>query len=118
MAAAKKKLITKVELRLMKGNKSKVKAMGHMILGNELIRINCTVLEGDKGVFVGLPGNTGEDKEGNKKWYSHVYFIDKDARQEMSDTVLAEFAKLNGGSGVATDTATTPTDDGDDGCPF
>ena len=45
------------------------------------------VIEGKKGLFVSMPRQQGKD--GN--WYDTVLPLSKEARQQLSDTVLAAY---------------------------
>jgi DNA-binding cell septation regulator SpoVG len=88
-------LITKIDMRLITKDGSKIKASGSMIIGDEILRINFTLVSGSNGdVFVSLPGNMGKDKEGKPKWFSSVYFINEARRKEMTAAVLAKYDEL------------------------
>lgn len=74
-----------------------LKARGRFTLG-DAFRINVTVMNGKNGLFVGLPGRWGEDKEGNKKWYSDVFCSDDDVRKSLQEKVLEAYnAKVGDG---------------------
>lgn len=105
-----KKVITKVELRkIEKGN---LRAVGHMIIGDEYIRVNCTVVEGKDGLFMSLPRYKGSDD----KWYFSTFFINEDLRTEAQAAVLDAYKDLCGDGASAPPPANENADG--DGCPF
>ena len=72
-----------------------IKAFGSVTIGG-IFQVNIRVLDGSKGLFIGLPGRMSEEidsKTGKKKWYSDVYIQDTAHRQEFNDLVIAEFHK-------------------------
>jgi DNA-binding cell septation regulator SpoVG len=92
MEDKKKKIVTKVELRLV--NKGSLKASGSFTIGKEWMRVNCTVIGGTNGPFVSLPRYKGKDKDGKDKWYTSVWFINEEARKEVEQTILDEYAAM------------------------
>jgi DNA-binding cell septation regulator SpoVG len=106
MAESKKKIVSKVELRLV--NKGNLKASGNMIIGNDWMRVDCTVIEGRDGPFVSLPRYKGKGKDGEEKWYSSVWFINEDARKEVEKTVLDAYAAMLKTAKTAAPTSSLP----------
>ena len=65
---------------------SKTKAFVDISLGDFIIK-GLRVLEGKKGLFLGMPQEKAKD--GN--WYNTFCPITKEARQSLSDLVLAAY---------------------------
>ncbi|OGX16447.1 MAG: hypothetical protein A2166_00990 [Omnitrophica WOR_2 bacterium RBG_13_41_10] len=65
---------------------SKTKAFVDISLGDFIIK-GLRVLEGKKGLFLGMP----QEKAKDGKWYNAFYPITKEARQSLSDLVLAAY---------------------------
>lgn len=82
---SKKPLVTEVQVRLVRGGA--LKARGSVVLGNNLVRIDCQVVEGKNGLFVSPPRYQGRDG----KFYFSAFFIDPDLQKEVTDTVLAKY---------------------------
>jgi DNA-binding cell septation regulator SpoVG len=78
--------ITDVKLYTTKGN-SAVKANGSFVY-NGAFEIKFSLLQGPKGLFVGLPGESYVDKEGQKKWASKVKCVNDDITKEIQKAIL------------------------------
>ena len=65
---------------------SKIKAFVDISVGEFIVK-GLRVVQGDKGLFLGLPQEKGKDG----KWYNLFYTKSKQARQELSDLVLAAY---------------------------
>ena len=65
---------------------SKTKAFVDISLGDFIIK-GLRVLEGKKGLFLGMP----QEKAKDGKWYNAFYPITKEARQSLSDVILAAY---------------------------
>ena len=65
---------------------SKTKAFVDISLGDFIIK-GLRVLEGKKGLFLGMP----QEKAKDGKWYNAFYPITKEARQSLSDLILAAY---------------------------
>jgi len=74
-----------VRLRRFEGD-SKLKAFVDIAVGEFIVK-GLRVVEGQKGLFLGLPQEKGKDG----KWYNVFYPKNKEARQELSDLVLAAY---------------------------
>ena len=114
--------ISEVKIWPVKGNKV-VKANGSFTI-NDAISIKCSVMEGTKGLWIGLPGKYAEvkndegqmvrkkDENGKDIWYSDVFVKSKDLYKSIQDTVLAAYNKETGNTQGTKDTV------GDDGIPW
>jgi DNA-binding cell septation regulator SpoVG len=89
-------------------NQEKVKARGNFLVSNAF-KVQYTLFEGPKGLFVGLPGRKVTDSEGNSKWYSDVYCLDDAVRKEMNDAVITAYNSATGNV-VHQGDASGPTD--------
>lgn len=76
-------------------NQGKIRARGNFLVSNAF-KVQYTLFQGPKGLFVGLPGRKGKDKEGNEKWYSDVYCQDDDVRKQMNDAVIKAYNEKTG----------------------
>lgn len=54
---------------------------------NGIVVKGLRVVNGSKGLFVGMPRHQGKDG----KWYDTVFPVTKETRQELSDLVLAAY---------------------------
>ena len=107
-------MISDVKVWPVKRENSRVKANASFIVNNAF-RVKCTVFNGEKGMFVGLPGKYSEkvDPETNKKkWYPDVDVIDDTVRKQMTDAVLKEY------NNAINNTKTAPAAKSDDNIPF
>lgn len=66
---------------------SSLKAFADLCIGESLIVKGFKVVEGEKGLFVGMPRVAGKDG----KWYNTVYPATKQKRQEISEVILSTY---------------------------
>lgn len=64
-----------------------LRAFCDVVVGGSFLVKGIRVVEGKKGVFVSMPQEMGKD--GN--WYDTVIPLTKEARQQISETVLAAY---------------------------
>lgn len=69
----------------LEGN-SKTRAFVDVAIGDFLVK-GLRVLKGEKGLFLGMP----QEKAKDGKWYNSFYALTKEARQNLSDLVLAAY---------------------------
>lgn len=76
-------------VRLFKVEKegSKLKAFVDLAIGGCLIVKGFKVVEGEEGLFVGMPSEPGKDG----KWYEAATPLTKEKRQEISEVVLSAY---------------------------
>lgn len=90
-----------VKVYPVKFNKpSKMKANASFTLDGK-IKINCTVVEGPRGLFVGFPGKMSDkinEKTGKKTFYSDVYVSDEELKEEINNVVVAAYNAQFGGN--------------------
>ncbi len=65
---------------------SKLKAFVDISLAGVIVK-GLRVVDGSKGLFVGMPRHQGKDG----KWYDTVYPETKELKQELNDLVLAAY---------------------------
>jgi len=65
---------------------SKTKAFVDVAIGDFIVK-GLRIVEGKKGLFLGMPGEQGKDG----KWYNAFYPKTKEARQALSDLILAVY---------------------------
>ncbi len=65
---------------------SKTKAFVDIAIGDFIVR-GLKVVEGKKGLFLGMP----QEKAKDGKWYNAFYPVTKEARSSLTDAVLAAY---------------------------
>jgi DNA-binding cell septation regulator SpoVG len=65
---------------------SKIKAFADISIGDFIVK-GLRILAGKKGLFLGMPQEKAKD--GN--WYNAFYPISKEARQNLTEVVLAAY---------------------------
>lgn len=65
---------------------SKIKAFADVAIGDFIVK-GLRILEGKKGLFLGMP----QEKAKDGKWYNAFYPVTKEARQNLIDAVLAAY---------------------------
>jgi stage V sporulation protein G len=65
---------------------SKVKAFLDVAVGDFLVK-GLRIIQGKNGLFLGMP----QDKAKDGKWYNSFCPLTKEARQQLSDVVLAAY---------------------------
>lgn len=65
----------------------RLKAFADVSLGGSFVIKGLRVVQGEKGLFVGMP--TGQGKDG--KWYNIAYPITKQMREELTEAVLTAY---------------------------
>jgi stage V sporulation protein G len=66
---------------------SKLKAFVDLSIGDSLIVKGFKVVEGENGLFVGMPSQPGKDG----KWYDAAFPTSKEKRQEISELILSAY---------------------------
>jgi DNA-binding cell septation regulator SpoVG len=107
-------LVSDVQIWPVDGQ-GKVKARGNFMVANAF-KVQYSLMQGPKGLFVGLPSRKGKDKEGNEKWYNDVFCTDEAVFKEMNTAVLAAYKSK---TGTSQGEAQGPSDQSrSDGIPF
>jgi len=65
---------------------SKTKAFADVAIGDFIVK-GLRVVQGEKGLFLGLP----QEKSKDGKWYNSFYPATKEARQNLLDVVLTAY---------------------------
>jgi stage V sporulation protein G len=65
---------------------SKVRAFVDIAIGDFVVK-GLRILQGRKGLFLGMP----QEKSKDGKWYNSFYPLSKEARQSLSNVVLAAY---------------------------
>lgn len=78
------------EVRLNPSGHETVKANGTFTIGGS-IAVRFTIINGRNGLFVSLPRQESKKEKG--KWFDDVFPINKDARTELNNILLAEYEK-------------------------
>lgn len=66
---------------------SKIKAFADLSVGDKLIVKGFKVVEGEEGLFVGMPSAPGKDG----KWYEAAIPTTKENRRQINEAVLAAY---------------------------
>jgi len=74
-----------VRLHRLEGE-SKTKAFADIAIGGFVVK-GLRVVQGEKGLFLGMPREQGKDG----KWYNSFFPATEEAKQNLSDTVLAAY---------------------------
>ncbi|MDO8661930.1 MAG: SpoVG family protein [Candidatus Omnitrophota bacterium] len=74
-----------VRLHRFEGD-SKLKAFADIAVGDFIVK-GVRVVQGEKGLFLGLP----QEKSKDGKWYNTFYPATEEAKQNLSETVLAAY---------------------------
>ena len=80
-----------VKLNKLANPKGATKAFANVTLYGEFVITGISVVEGKNGAFVQMPQKQYE-KDGAKKFADTFFPVTKEAREELSDAVLAAFA--------------------------
>ena len=83
-----KDISVKLQLSTKEGN---LKAFGTVTIAP--FQVNCRVMNGSKGLFVGLPSR----KDG-EKWQDEVRFTSREEQEEVSRVVLENYNSLVSGA--------------------
>ena len=78
-----------VRVQKVKGN-SRLKAYVDISVNEFIILKGLKVIEGDNGLFVGLPS---ELNKSNNKYYETIRCTDNDVKEDISNTVLAAYSR-------------------------
>ena len=81
--------ISDVRVRLIQKEDSKLKAVASITIDECFVVHDIKVLDGDKGLFVSMPSRKTPD--GQYKDVAHP--LNTETREELSNTVLAEYEK-------------------------
>lgn len=91
--------VTRVKLQLENqktegGEKSRtpVRAKGDVIFDNEFVVHDVKVLEGSKGLFVGMPAKIMSKED--KRWKDWCHPISVELKKKIDEAVLTEYNKL------------------------
>ncbi len=74
-----------VRLHKLEGD-SKTKAFLDIALGDFVVK-GLKIIQGQKGLFLSMP----QDKAKDGKWYNAFYPVTREARQALTDVVLAAY---------------------------
>ena len=66
---------------------SKLKAFVDLAIGDSLVVKGFKVVEGQEGLFVGMPSQPGKDG----KWYEVAFPTTKEKRKEISEVILSAY---------------------------
>ena len=78
--------VTDVKIRASKGS-SKIKAFA-VVTFDEILEVHSfKVVEGEKGLFVGMPSQRGQDG----KFYNTIWIKDENFRNEVAEKVLGKY---------------------------
>lgn len=108
--------VTEVKVWTVKDG-GKVKARGFFVV-DDTFRIQYTLFQGTKGMFVGLPGRYGNktDENGKKIWYSDVKCLKEDVLKSINNAVIGAYNDAQGGAAESQGEAAGPTNQ--TGMPF
>ncbi len=67
-----------------------LKAMVDIITSSNMMIRGLKVVEGKNGLFISMPGR----QSSNGKWYDSVYPLTKEAREELTHTILGAYEEV------------------------
>ena len=114
-------MISDVKVWLLKKANDKIKANVQFVVDNAW-KMKGTLMNGTKGLFVGLPGKWAQElkdgkmvdkldpKTGKKIWYPDISCIDHEAQRQLNEVVIQEYNKQVGNGPSDQGTAPGPTD--------
>lgn len=114
-------MISDIKVWLLKKPNEKIKANCQFVVDNAW-KMKGTLMNGAKGLFVGLPGKWAQElkdgkmvdkldeKTGKKIWYPDVACIDHEAQRQLNEAIIQEYNKQVGNSPSNQGTAPGPTD--------
>lgn len=76
-----------VRLHRLEGD-TKLKAFADIAIGDFVVK-GLRVVQGEKGLFLGLPREQGKDG----KWYNLFFPVTEEAKQNLSELVLAAYGE-------------------------
>jgi DNA-binding cell septation regulator SpoVG len=81
--------ISSVKIWPLKKDHPKIKANCRIVI-DEKFSISAAIRQGEKGLYVSLPGHYGE-RNGEREWFDDVACVSKEARKELTETVLKAY---------------------------
>ncbi len=76
---------------LVQDASSYVKAFASVTLDNQFVINGLRIMEGKKGVFIGMPQSQYTDKEGNRKFNDIAYPMTKEVRKDLINSVTEAY---------------------------
>ena len=105
-------MISDIKVWPLKKAHDKIKANVQFVVNNAW-KIKGTLLVGEKGMFVGLPGKYADkvdEKTGKKIWYPDVACIDHEAQRQLNEAIIQAYNKQVGNTVSDQGAAPGPTD--------
>ena len=85
-------------VRIVKKENSKMKAIAEVVLDDCFVVKGIKILEGDSGLFLGMPSRTIVVNNDGKEEIIHVDIanpINRETRKMFTDAILEEYQKMN-----------------------
>ena len=85
-------------VRVVKKENSKMKAIAEVVLDDCFVVKGIKILEGDSGLFLGMPSRTIVVNNDGKEEIIHVDIanpINRETRKMFTDAILEEYKKMN-----------------------
>ena len=102
--------VTKIEIYPLAQPKGKTLAFGKVTLNHDLVIDGIKIIDGSKGLFVGMPSRKAE---GSNNYNDIAFPITKELRKAIQETAVSEYKTKIAGS------ESTPSQvDDDDDLPF
>lgn len=94
-------LISDIRIYPVKSNRSdsKTVAFVRLTIADQLAIGDMKIIEGQNGLFVGMPSRQGKDQSGETKYFDVAYPVTKEAREELQELVLKAYEEQVGGDG-------------------
>lgn len=88
--------ISSIRINKVKNPRNKIIAMANVVFSNGLTLNSLKVINGSKGLFVGMPSKPITN--GDKKYDDLCYFTDREDRDVFNQVLLEEYEKQFGTS--------------------
>ncbi|HEY8347853.1 MAG TPA: SpoVG family protein [Symbiobacteriaceae bacterium] len=103
-------LITDVKVTpLQGGGNNKIVAFARVTLADCFVLNDIRVIEGQNGLFLGMPARKARGSDGEDKYFDIYYPITKEAREELTQAVVQAYEEAinNGGRRTASRSASS-----------
>lgn len=105
-------LISDIKIFPIKNSNTKTLAFARVVIADQIAIGDIKVIEGQNGLFIGMPSREGQSQSGEKKYFDIAYPVTKEAREELQNLVLEAYEKEVGGgssrsSGASRSTVST-----------
>lgn len=88
--------VDRIQLVKGSGEESSLKAFASIKIADVFVVKNLKVVEGKNGIFVSMPQEKYESKEGEVKYADNAYPMSKEGREEINQLVIKAYEAAAG----------------------